>query len=44
MLTLVFLGAKGSNIINYTGFEKYTDIISGVMIVFCAIGMLFLNW
>lgn len=44
MLILVFLGITGSNLVNYKSFEKYTDLISGVMIVFCAIGMLFLNW
>lgn len=44
MLSLVLLGFYGSKFINYKGFEKYIDLISGFAITICGIGMVFLEW
>ncbi len=44
MLLLVLLGFFGSKRLNYQGFEKYTNILSGITITICGTGMLFLEW
>ncbi|GAA3649577.1 hypothetical protein [Flavivirga jejuensis] len=44
MLSLVLLGFYGSKLINYQGFEKHIDLISGLAITICGIGMVFLEW
>lgn len=44
MLTMVLVGFYGANSINYKGFEKYIEIISGSIILICGFGMVCLGW
>lgn len=44
MVTLVLVGFYGANSINYKGFEKYIEIISGSIILTCGVGMLWFGW
>ncbi|PKH66958.1 hypothetical protein CXF59_13695 [Flavobacterium sp. ALD4] len=44
MVALVLVGFYGANSINYKGFEKYIEIISGSIILTCGVGMLWFGW
>ena len=44
MLTMVLVGFYSTNAINYKGFEKYIELISGAIILICGFGMIFLEW
>ena len=44
MMTMVALGYFGSRFVNYKGFEKYIELFSGISIVICGFGMVFLEW
>lgn len=44
MLIMVLIGFFGTNSINYKGFEKYIELISGSIILICGFGMIWLGW
>ncbi|MFL9831123.1 hypothetical protein ABS764_09710 [Flavobacterium sp. ST-87] len=44
MLSMVLIGFFGANSINYKGFEKFIELISGSIILVCGIGMIWLGW
>lgn len=44
MLFMVLIGFFGANSINYKGFEKFIELISGSIILVCGIGMIWLGW
>lgn len=44
MLIMVLIGFYGTNSINYKGFEKYIELISGSIILICGFGMIWLGW
>lgn len=44
MLTMVLVGFYGANSINYKGFEKFIELISGSIILICGFGMIWLGW
>ncbi|WP_366186247.1 hypothetical protein [Flavobacterium ovatum] len=44
MMFMVLMGFFGSRFINYKGFEKYIELFSGISIIVCGFGMVFLEW
>ncbi|MFL9829749.1 hypothetical protein ABS764_02700 [Flavobacterium sp. ST-87] len=44
MLSMVLIGFFGANSINYKGFEKFIELISGSIILICGFGMIWLGW
>lgn len=44
MLLMVLLGYYGLQKFNFPNFEKYISFISGLVILLCGVGMVFLNW
>ena len=44
MLSMVMIGFFGTNFINYKGFEKFIELISGSIILICGFGMIWLGW
>ena len=41
MVQMIFLGV---NVLDFTRFEKYIEVLSGLIIILCGIGMIWLNW
>ncbi len=44
MISMVLLGYFGMQRFQFQGFEKYMSLFSGLVILTCGVGMVFLNW